>query len=108
MAPIVWRRGMFTMQQCGCRASAPLAASRVRTITRTLQESLIVGFLLSSYNRPNEETHFYQRSAGGNRPLFARDSHWTIPVLQRSNPTGPDVWRNHYRRHCDAEPAGVG
>ena len=25
MAPIVWRRGVFTMPQCTCRASAPLA-----------------------------------------------------------------------------------
>ena len=25
MAPIVWRRGVFTMQQCNCRASAALA-----------------------------------------------------------------------------------
>ena len=27
-APIMWRRGVFTMQQSNCRASAPLAAGQ--------------------------------------------------------------------------------
>ena len=80
MAPIVRRRGVFTMPQCRCRASAPLAVGQP---SRYAQPG---GFsncwiALSSYNRPHEEAHFHQRSAGGNRPLFARDAQRTLPIL---------------------------
>jgi hypothetical protein len=72
MAPILSGRGIFTMPQSDCRASAPLAGGCSRSLTRSSEESLIVGL------------RFPVTLGDIKSPLFDRMSYVEIP-------TEPDI-----------------
>src|SRR5207249_2688896 len=81
----------------GAHASRVLAnAPRVRELSISLCGLCPADSPLTS---PHEENHFHERSAGGDRTLFAGGPQRKFSILQWPDSTRPEIGSNRFRRH---------